>query len=209
MECCLQEAGWNPYYAVLLKTVLAASKAHAVTAQFCLWDHLKQLQAQPARRISNLARLAAELVVLKALPLSALRVSSLSLPVGRIFDSTNAGFNGRKDMQNWECLFHCEQQTCSKLIRPSFSISSDVQSRAFLDHLRSTTPEQRTAKPRQLAFLLCRQENLNPERSDCCLEMCRQVGRGSPAPPRSNSSGTPYLSDCCWRPRTMLAWWRS
>ena len=31
VDCCLQEAGWNPYYAALLKNVLAASQAHCVS----------------------------------------------------------------------------------------------------------------------------------------------------------------------------------
>jgi len=40
-ECCLQEAGWNPYYALLLGRLAAASTSHAVTLQYCLWDHFK------------------------------------------------------------------------------------------------------------------------------------------------------------------------
>lgn len=40
-ECCLQEAGWNPYYALLLGRLAASSTSHAVTLQYCLWDHFK------------------------------------------------------------------------------------------------------------------------------------------------------------------------
>ena len=75
VECCLQEAAWNPYYGALLKNVLAASQAHCVTAQFCIWDHLKDLGRQDARRLTNFARLTAQLVASGALPLSALRVA--------------------------------------------------------------------------------------------------------------------------------------
>jgi hypothetical protein len=75
IDCCLQEAAWNPYYAALLKNVLAASQTHCVTAQFCIWDHLKDLGRQDTRRLTNFARLTAQLVTSKALPLSALRVS--------------------------------------------------------------------------------------------------------------------------------------
>lgn len=74
-ECCLQEAAWNPYYGALLHSVLAASKQHAKTAQFCLWDQLKLVPSQSSRRSQNLACLAAQLISSKALPLSVLRVS--------------------------------------------------------------------------------------------------------------------------------------
>ena len=77
VDCCLQESTWNPYYAALLKNVLAASQAHCITAQFCIWDHLKELNSQAPRRLSNLARLTAHLIVSQALPMSALRVRLL------------------------------------------------------------------------------------------------------------------------------------
>ena len=41
VECCLQEAGWNPYYALLLGRLAAAATSHAVTLQYCLWDHFR------------------------------------------------------------------------------------------------------------------------------------------------------------------------
>jgi MA3 domain len=41
VECCLQEAGWNPYYALLLGRLAAAGTGHAVTLQYCLWDHFR------------------------------------------------------------------------------------------------------------------------------------------------------------------------
>lgn len=73
-DCCLQEAAWNPYYAALLKNVLAAAQGHCVTAQFCIWDHLKDIGRQDDRRVKNLALLCAQLVTTKALPLASLRV---------------------------------------------------------------------------------------------------------------------------------------
>ena len=44
--------------------------------QYCIWDHLKQLADEDARRATHLARLAAHLVQAKALPIIALRVSA-------------------------------------------------------------------------------------------------------------------------------------
>lgn len=41
VECCLQEAGWNPYYALLLGRLAAAGTSHTVTLQYCLWDHFR------------------------------------------------------------------------------------------------------------------------------------------------------------------------
>ncbi len=57
-ECCLQEAGWNPYYAALLARLAAASTSHAVTLQYCLWDHFKVARRHfqrgcPCRRVTS------------------------------------------------------------------------------------------------------------------------------------------------------------
>lgn len=79
-ECSLREPEWNPYYGALLQNVLAASKAHAKTAQFCLWDQLKALKQQEMSKARILACLAAHLITAKALPLSVLRVCPPSPP---------------------------------------------------------------------------------------------------------------------------------
>ena len=42
LECALAERAWNAYYAHLLAALVAGSKGHRVTLQFCLWDHFKQ-----------------------------------------------------------------------------------------------------------------------------------------------------------------------
>lgn len=79
IDCCLQEGQWNPYYAALLRNVLGASQGHCVTAQFCIWDHLKEIGRQTTRRIKNLALLVAHLIVSRALPLACLRVRHCSM----------------------------------------------------------------------------------------------------------------------------------
>ena len=89
MDCCLQEAAWNPYYAALLRNVLAASQNHCVTAQFCIWDHLKDVQRQDDRRIKNLALLTAQLIVDKALPLASLRVGCYLVQASHNVPSTH------------------------------------------------------------------------------------------------------------------------
>ena len=45
LECALAERAWNAYYAHLLAALVAASKGHRVTLQFCMWDHFKQARA--------------------------------------------------------------------------------------------------------------------------------------------------------------------
>ena len=44
VECCLQEAKWNRYYALLLGRLATTGKAHRITLQYCLWDHIKQVK---------------------------------------------------------------------------------------------------------------------------------------------------------------------
>ena len=75
----MQEKDWNPYYAALLTNILKSSQAHCVTAQYCIWDHIKNLKTQQDRRAMNLARLIATLITTSALPFSALRVSCSTL----------------------------------------------------------------------------------------------------------------------------------
>lgn len=77
VECCLQEAAWNPYYAHLLARLAAAGRAHRVTLQFCFWDQLKELPAAGVRRLTNLARLGGALVAGGALPGGALKAAGL------------------------------------------------------------------------------------------------------------------------------------
>lgn len=74
VECCLQEAGWNPYYALLLGRLAAATTSHAVTLQYCLWDHFKGVAEADPRRAAHLSRLTAALISGTALPLSVLKV---------------------------------------------------------------------------------------------------------------------------------------
>ena len=74
VECCLQERSWNPYYMHLLQRLLAASKAHRVTLQYCLWDQFKQAEQTDMRRLINLAHLTAQLIATFTISLSVLKV---------------------------------------------------------------------------------------------------------------------------------------
>lgn len=77
VECCLQERSWNPYYVHLLQRLLAASKAHRVTLQYCLWDQFKQAEQADMRRLINLAHLTGQLIATFTLSSSILKVTCL------------------------------------------------------------------------------------------------------------------------------------
>ena len=78
VECCLQERSWNPYYVHLLQRLLAPSKAHRVTLQYCLWDQFKQAEQADMRRLINLAHLTGQLIATFTLSSSILKVRCLS-----------------------------------------------------------------------------------------------------------------------------------
>ncbi|KAL3133156.1 hypothetical protein ABBQ38_007050 [Trebouxia sp. C0009 RCD-2024] len=78
VECCLQERSWNPYYVHLLQRLLAASKAHRVTLQYCLWDQFKQADQADMRRLINLAHLTGQLIANFTLSSSILKVVEFS-----------------------------------------------------------------------------------------------------------------------------------
>lgn len=74
VECCLQERSWNPYYSHLLQRLLASSKAHRVTLQYCLWDQFKLVEQTDMRRLINLAHLTAQLIASFTLSATILKV---------------------------------------------------------------------------------------------------------------------------------------
>ena len=59
VECCLNEAAYNPYYAQVLIRLCNVVKGHRITLQYCLWDHFGEVTGMDLRRMTNLARLTA------------------------------------------------------------------------------------------------------------------------------------------------------
>jgi len=97
LECCLQEKAYNPYYEVLASTLCERQKKHRLTLQLCVWDQMREIapkevragaagddndsgrgeEAKPAisvRRIANLARFVAGLLLSGALAPASLKV---------------------------------------------------------------------------------------------------------------------------------------
>jgi nucleolar MIF4G domain-containing protein 1 len=78
LECCLQEAAYNPFYELTAVRLGTGSKRHRTTLQFAVWDRWKELGDADARRLSHLARFCAGALARGALPLGALRGAELA-----------------------------------------------------------------------------------------------------------------------------------
>jgi nucleolar MIF4G domain-containing protein 1 len=77
IACCAQEQVFNEFY-VLLATQLCRDKpSYKYSYQFALWDHLKQMEDYSLRKISNLAKLTARLIVAGCVSVSSLKVLDL------------------------------------------------------------------------------------------------------------------------------------
>ncbi|XVF56838.1 hypothetical protein PTKIN_Ptkin06aG0152300 [Pterospermum kingtungense] len=73
VECCLQEKIFNKYYTVLAAKLCEHDKNHKFTLQFCLWDHMKELDSMPLVRSMHLAKFIAEMVACFTLSLAVLK----------------------------------------------------------------------------------------------------------------------------------------
>ena len=95
VECCLQEKAYNPYYETLATRLCERVKSHRLTLQLCVWDQIREIAPTrrnldgfdrdgtagaddkpkvSVRRIANLARFTAGLLVSGALAPTALKV---------------------------------------------------------------------------------------------------------------------------------------
>jgi len=84
LECCLQEKAYNPYYEVLATKLIERQRAHRLTFQLCIWDQLKEIDdaSTSVRRISNIARFFAGLVLSGAIALTALKAMEFGVDIG-------------------------------------------------------------------------------------------------------------------------------
>jgi len=83
LECCLQEKAYNPYYEVLATKLTERQRSHRLTFQLCIWDQLKEIDdpSTSVRRISNMARFLAGLLLAGALPPTALKALEFGMDV--------------------------------------------------------------------------------------------------------------------------------
>ncbi|XP_030741480.1 nucleolar MIF4G domain-containing protein 1 isoform X2 [Echinops telfairi] len=78
LDCCLQEKMYNPFYAFLASKLCDYERRFQMTFQFSLWDKFRELENLPATNFSNLLHLVANLLKMKSLPLSILKVIEFS-----------------------------------------------------------------------------------------------------------------------------------
>ena len=83
LECCLQEKAYNPYYEVLSTKLCERQRTHRLTFQLCIWDQLKEIDdpSCSVRRISNLARFFAGLVLSNTLAPTAFKALEFGVDV--------------------------------------------------------------------------------------------------------------------------------
>ncbi|XP_056155618.1 nucleolar MIF4G domain-containing protein 1 [Lampris incognitus] len=73
MDCCLQEKGFNAFYAVLGEKFCSHDRHFQMTFQFSLWDKFKELPNLPSSTLSNLVQLVTRFLQKKCLSLSILK----------------------------------------------------------------------------------------------------------------------------------------
>ncbi|XP_033854614.3 nucleolar MIF4G domain-containing protein 1-like [Acipenser ruthenus] len=78
MDCCLQEKGFNPFYAVLGERFCEYDRRFQMTFQFSMWDKFRDLANLSSTSFSNLVHLLVHLLKKKSLSLSVLKVIEFS-----------------------------------------------------------------------------------------------------------------------------------
>lgn len=71
--CAAQERVHNPYYELVAARFCSLSHGHKITFQYVLWDEVKSAADSEVRRISNVGKLYAHLIAVKALSVSVLK----------------------------------------------------------------------------------------------------------------------------------------
>eukprot|EP00892_Ulva_mutabilis_P003510 jgi/Ulvmu1/1530/UM011_0260.1 len=77
LHCCMQEAGWNPFYAHVAARLLAHSKTYRNSIQYAVQDRLRRIAELNARQATNLASFMAHLLAQQGLPLTMFKVVEL------------------------------------------------------------------------------------------------------------------------------------
>ena len=73
VECCAQESTFNKFYVFLIEKLVEARKELRFSLQYAFWDQFKLLENFTLRKICNLAKLMAFLILKKALGLGSLK----------------------------------------------------------------------------------------------------------------------------------------
>ena len=73
VQVCAQEEQFNKFYAYLAENIIRVDSNMKFSFQYALWDHFKQLESYPLRKVANLAKLLSFLINTKAMSLTSLR----------------------------------------------------------------------------------------------------------------------------------------
>lgn len=113
IECCLQEKTWNVYYGLLLSRLCKLAKGHRVTLQYCLWDHLKDVDRMNPRMLTIFSKLCSYTIVSKILPLHTL-IKIANLDVADM---------GTKELLLWRTFFKSvfEDASCQEEFKSLFA----------------------------------------------------------------------------------------
>ncbi|CAD5208554.1 unnamed protein product [Bursaphelenchus xylophilus] len=77
--CAMNEKVYNPFYSALLERFCAHRKTFKLTAQFAVWDKVKELADLKAKQRTNLAYLVADMIRLECVQLTVLKTVNFAL----------------------------------------------------------------------------------------------------------------------------------
>lgn len=95
IECCLQEKTWNVYYGLVINRLCKLAKGHRVTLQYCLWDHLKDVDRMNPRKLAIFSKLCSYIILSKVFPLHTLI---------KVVDLNHSNM-GAKELLIWRTFF--------------------------------------------------------------------------------------------------------
>jgi hypothetical protein len=63
IKLCIEEPSYNPFYQLLMEKLLTLDKDNKYTYHYCIWDYMKILENFKIKKIHNLSKLTANLLL--------------------------------------------------------------------------------------------------------------------------------------------------
>ena len=63
IKLCIEEPSYNPFYQLLMEKLLSLDKSNKYTFHYCIWDYMKILENFKIKKIHNLSKLTANLLL--------------------------------------------------------------------------------------------------------------------------------------------------
>lgn len=80
IQVCAQEEQFNKFYAYLAQNIIKVDHNMKYSFQYSFWDHFKQLEDYPVRKIANIAKLLAFLINSRVMGIPSIRGIDLDIP---------------------------------------------------------------------------------------------------------------------------------